>query len=101
VAWARLPLPFISVWAWQAREKVLLIDLDGIKRYKPLICRRRDRFRAFVNLGASLTRAGGLNKTDYLRAFKIYCNLTGLEKDTRKRLCKYLIKQVNKKISGS
>jgi serine/threonine protein kinase len=59
------------------KYRIFLIDMDGIKRY--FLRRRHNRLRSLWRLAASLMPVPDINRTDYLRVFKIYCQLTGLE----------------------
>ncbi len=66
------------------RYKIVLVDMDGIKKYR--LKRDHCRYRGLYKLAATLLWCGGLNMTDYLRTFIIYSNLTGLDKSRRRRL---------------
>jgi hypothetical protein len=44
------------------------------------------RFRAMWHLGASLLNIPAVSRTDYLRTFTAYCELTGIAAERRKRL---------------
>ncbi len=79
----------------QDNYRVLLTDMDGIKRYV-LPCRRR-RFRSLWHLAASLMSLSGVNRTDYLRTFIAYCDLTGLESSLRRPLFKLLARRAQAK----
>lgn len=70
------------------RYRILLVDMDGIKRY--FLWRKSRRFRSLWRLAASLMSISVLNRTDYLRAFTTYCNLTGLEASQRRRIFREL-----------
>jgi serine/threonine protein kinase len=68
---------------------LMLVDLDGIKWYFGLRTFSR-RFRPFGHL-AELRRISPLiYTTDCLRTFIIYCNLTGIDREDRKRLFRRL-----------
>jgi len=65
------------------KYQLKLVDMDGIKRY--FLRRRSARWRFLWRLGACFIGVAGINRTDYLRTFTIYGNLTGLKKSLRKR----------------
>ncbi|AQT68002.1 3-deoxy-D-manno-octulosonic-acid kinase [Anaerohalosphaera lusitana] len=67
----------------RSRPRVLLVDMDGIKRYGPR--RGECRWRPFVKLGATLMASPAIYVSDYLRSFRIYCNLTGVGRDEMQR----------------
>ena len=73
--------------------KVALVDMDGIKHY--LIPTAKRRYFAFTKLGAGLIWHRGINLTDYLRSFRIYCNLCKVDKQKSdnifRRLCRSAI----------
>jgi len=64
--------------------KVRLVDMDGIKRY--FVRRKCRRLRPLWQLAASLMSVDGVNRTDYLRVFNFYCNLTGVDTSKRRGL---------------
>ena len=64
------------------KYKILLADLDGIKRY--FLRRNTRQLQSLWQLAASLMSIDGINRTDYLRTFKIYCDLVDLETAQRK-----------------
>jgi lipopolysaccharide heptosyltransferase I len=66
------------------KYKIVLVDVDGIKPYFPL--RRNRQFRSLWQLAASLLSISAINRTDYLRCFTAYCNLTGIEQSQRRRI---------------
>ncbi len=68
--------------------KVMLVDVDGIKRYR--LRRRCFQFRSLWLLAASLLRNCAVNRTDYLRTFTAYCNLLGIETSERRRIFREL-----------
>lgn len=72
------------------RYDLTLIDLDGIKWYGGLRTFNR-RFRPFGHLAAIRLISPLIYTTDCLRTFTIYCNLTGIDKDNRKRLFRRLV----------
>ena len=72
------------------RYDLMLIDLDGIKRYGGFRTFNR-RFRPFGHLAALRMISPLIYKTDCLRTFTIYCNLTGVNKSDRKRLFRRLV----------
>ena len=72
-------------------HSILLVDMDGIKRY---VLRRRSRqFRSLWHLAASLIPVHDINLTDYWRTFTNYCDLTGLEHSQRRPLFRQLAKR--------
>ena len=75
----------------QDKYRILLVDMDGIKRY--LLPSRGRQFRSLWRLAASLMPVAGINRTDYLRTFTAYCNLTGLEPSQRRPLYRHLAKR--------
>ena len=70
------------------KYRTFLTDMDGIKPY--FVRRKSSRFRSLWRLAASLMTIPDINRTDYLRTFKIYCNLTGLEIARRKQIYRKL-----------
>jgi len=72
------------------RLSVRLVDMDGIKRY--LICRRHRRLRCLWQLAASLMSVASVNRTDYLRTFTFYCNLTDVDATERRKLYREIAK---------
>jgi heptosyltransferase-1 len=63
-------------------KKVLLVDVDGIKPYS--LRRKSQRFRSLWQLAASLFSVPAISRSDYLRCFTRYCNLTGIEVSHRR-----------------
>ena len=59
------------------KPKLMLVDMDGIKPY--IFRKKGSRYRSLAKLASTLLWNGSIHKTDYLRAFKIYSNLTGLD----------------------
>jgi tRNA A-37 threonylcarbamoyl transferase component Bud32 len=78
------------------RYKLTLIDLDGIKPYCGLRTFSR-RFRPFAHLAALRLVSPLIYRTDCLRTFKIYCNLTGVGKAVRKRFFRRLVNGLTEK----
>ena len=70
--------------------KLILVDMDGIKSYR--FRRRYSRFHPFAKLAASVFWHPFIYRTDYLRTFTIYSNLTRLETEQRRPVFKELIK---------
>jgi len=68
--------------------KISLVDTDGIKPYR--LRRETCRFRSLWQLAASLLSVSAVSRTDYLRCFTAYCNLTGLEPSRRSRIFREL-----------
>ena len=79
----------------EQRYRILLTDMDGIKRY--LLPRRSRQFRSLWQLAASLMSVSVISRTDYLRTFIAYCNLTGLEPSQRRPLFRRLAKRAQAK----
>jgi len=75
----------------QDKYRILLVDMDGIKRY--LLPSRSRQYRSLWQLAASLMSVPGISRTDYLRTFTAYCNLTGLEPSWRRTLYRHLAKR--------
>ena len=69
-------------------NKVLLIDMDGIKPYR--LRRKSCQYRSLWQLGASTLSVSAVNRTDYLRTFTTYSNLIGLEPSQRRRIFRQL-----------
>ena len=63
---------------------IVLVDLDGIKRYH--FKRRRNQFRSLVKLASTVLHHPAINRTDYLRTFAIYSKLLDLDKTQRRRI---------------
>jgi heptosyltransferase I len=76
-------------------KRVLLIDTDGIKPYR--LRRESCRFRSLWRLAASLLSISAVNRTDYLRFFTDYCNLTGIEPSHRRRIFRELSERAKAK----
>jgi lipopolysaccharide heptosyltransferase I len=70
------------------KDKILLVDMDGIKPY--LLRRRSRQLRSLWQLAASVMTISAVNRTDYLRTFTTYCNLVGLEIPNRRRVFRKL-----------
>jgi serine/threonine protein kinase len=77
------------------KYKIVLVDMDGIKRYV-LPCRSR-QFRSLWQLAASLMSVPFINRTDYWRTFTNYCNLIGLEPSQRRPLFRHLARRAQAK----
>lgn len=73
--------------------EVMLVDMDGIKTY--LIPTAKRRYSPFAKLGSVLIWHKGISMTDYLRSFRIYCNLSKVDKHESnkifRRLCRSAI----------
>jgi len=82
-----------------SRYKVLLVDLDGIKRY--FLRRGKYQLRSLWRLGASAMSSAGINRTDYWRTFSIYCSLIGLEESKRRPTFRKLVGYARDKYLGS
>lgn len=79
----------------QDKYKILLVDMDGIKRY--FLRRKSRQFRSLWQLAASLMSVPGINRTDYWRTFTTYCNLIALEPSRRRPLFRQLAKRAHAK----
>ena len=77
------------------KYSILLADMDGIKRY--VLPRRSRQLRSLWHLAASLMSISAINRTDYLRTFIAYCDLTGLEPSLRRPLFKFLARRAQAK----
>ena len=64
--------------------EIILVDLDGIKRYR--FRRRHNQFRSLVKLASTVLHHPAINRTDYLRTFAIYSKLADLDKTQRRRI---------------
>ncbi len=73
------------------KYEISLVDMDGIKPYR--INRTQCRFRCLAKLAATLLWSGKITRTDYLRTFTIYCNLTELDKNIRSPILRRLTRQ--------
>lgn len=76
-------------------HKVLLTDMDGIKPY--FLRRGRCRYRSLWQLAASVFSIPAVNRTDYLRCFNAYCDLTGIERSRRHNIFRELIRKAEAK----
>jgi len=86
---------FIVCKDTQGKYRILLVDMDGIKPY--FLRRRSCRFRSLWQLAASILPDMHVNRTDYLRTFTAYCNLTGLEHSQRRRIFRELASRAKAK----
>ena len=86
---------FIVTKDTQSKYRILLADMDGIKRY--FLRRRSSQFRPLWQLAASTLPVSAINRTDYLRTFTAYCNLVGLELPQRRPIYRELATQAKKK----
>lgn len=75
--------------------KVLLTDVDGIKPY--FLHSENRRFRCLWQLAASLLSVPAVNRTDYLRTFTAYSNLTGLDSSLRRGIFRRLTNKAKAK----
>ncbi|MHC4756129.1 MAG: lipopolysaccharide kinase InaA family protein [Planctomycetota bacterium] len=87
--------PNFIVYKKSDNYQVALIDMDGIKPYR--LRRKVSRSRSLWTLAASLMPLSIINKTDYLRAFKTYCNLIGLDISEQKHLFRDIAENARKK----
>lgn len=81
------------------RYEILLTDVDGIKPY--FLLQESQRFRSLWQLAASLLSMSAVNRTDYLRLFENYCDLTGIEPSRRKEIFRLLIRKAEAKFRRS
>jgi len=86
---------FVVAGDGEVGYKVVLVDTDGVKPY----FLRRDirRYRALWQLAASLMSLESLNRTDYLRCFTDYCNLTGVDMSKRRKIFIMIMKKAEEK----
>lgn len=70
------------------KYKILLTDMDGIKPYR--LRRKTCRLRSLWQLAASLMSISAVNRTDYLRVFTAYCELTGIDPSHRRGIFRRL-----------
>ena len=77
------------------KYKILLADMDGIKRY--LLPSRGRQLRSLWHLAASLMSVSAINRTDYLRTFYAYCDLTDLDPSLRRHLYRLLARRAQTK----
>ncbi len=70
---------------------LMLVDMDGIKPY--LFSAETSRYRCLSKLASTLMWSSYLSKTDYLRTFTIYCNLTGIEESRRQGMYRRLARR--------
>jgi hypothetical protein len=75
--------------------KILLADIDGIKRY--CLRRKSRQFRSLWRLAASTLPISAVNRTDYLRTFTAYCNLIDLELSQRRSIFRQLANRARAK----
>ncbi len=86
---------FIVTKGTENKYRILLADMDGIKRY--FLRRRSSQFRSLWQLAASTLPVSVINRTDYLRTFTAYCNLVGLEFSQRRPIYRELATRAKKK----
>ncbi|MCK5473388.1 MAG: protein kinase, partial [Planctomycetes bacterium] len=75
--------------------RVVLVDMDGIKRN--IFRKERNQLRCLWQLAASVMNVHGVNRTDYLRVFTAYCDLTGIGHPQQKQLFYKLAKKAKAK----
>ncbi len=75
--------------------RVVLVDMDGIKRN--IFQRSKKQLRCLWQLAASVMNVPNVNRTDYFRVFRAYCDLTGIEHQQRKQLFYKLAKKAETK----
>ncbi len=89
---------FIVCQGADGQYKVLLTDVDGIQSYFLRSGKRRNcQFRALWQLAASLLSVPAVNRTDYLRTFMAYSNLTGIEPSHRREIFRWLLRKAKAK----
>ncbi|MDD5381654.1 MAG: glycosyltransferase family 9 protein [Phycisphaerae bacterium] len=77
------------------KYKVLLTDMDGIKPYR--LRREACRLRSLWQLAASLMSIPAVSRTDYLRFFLDYCNLTDIAPSQRREIYRQLAEMAKAK----
>ena len=77
--------------------QIVCVDMGGIRRMSSFP--HSDRMRTLWRLGAALMGMRNVYRTDFLRAFTAYCDLTGIEKSTRRRLYLKLAAKARRKFS--
>lgn len=73
--------------------KVVLTDLDGIKQYSA--GGEEHQKRALWRLGASVMGIASVNRTDYMRMFRAYCDVADIPTDQRKGLFRELAERAS------
>lgn len=79
----------------EGKDRILLVDMDGIKPY--WLRRKSRQFRSLWQLAASLMSVSAVNRTDYLRTFTTYCNYVNLEHSQRHRIFRELLDRAKAK----
>ncbi|MHC4456050.1 MAG: lipopolysaccharide kinase InaA family protein [Planctomycetota bacterium] len=75
--------------------KILLTDMDGIKRYS--LQRRSRQFRTLWQLAASVFSVPAVMQTDHLRTFTIYCKLVGIKPSKQRQIFRELANRAKAK----
>ncbi len=75
----------------ESGRQVIMVDLDGIKRYR--FKRTQNQFRSLIKLASTVMPHPAVNRTDYLRTFAIYSKLLDLDKTQRRRIFCDLVRQ--------
>ncbi len=75
--------------------QIVCVDMDGIKPMR--LFSRSYMMRTLWRLGAALMGTRNVRRTDFLRAFTAYCDLTNIDKDTRRKLYRKLAVKAQKK----
>jgi serine/threonine protein kinase len=75
--------------------QIVCVDMDGIK---PMNFFSHSRImQPLCRLGAALMGTRNVRRTDFLRVFTAYCDLTGIDKNIRRRLYSELAAKARKK----
>jgi len=75
--------------------EVVLVDMDGIKRY--VVRRKARQFRCLWHLAASLMDVETVRPGDYLRTFVMYCELAGIPREKRRDVLRFVKKKAEAK----
>lgn len=86
---------FIVSKYFRGNCKVQLTDVDGIRPY--FLRRESCRLRSLWQLAASLLPINAVNRTDYVRAFTAYADITGIEPEQRRDIFSRLVKNAEEK----
>ena len=77
--------------------RVVLVDMDGIKRN--IFQKSKNQLRCLWQLAASVMNVPCVNRSDYLRVFTAYCDLTDIAHWQRKQLFYQLAKKAKIKFA--
>jgi tRNA A-37 threonylcarbamoyl transferase component Bud32 len=72
-----------------------ITDVDGIKQY--FMRKESSQMRALWRLAASVMCLGGINRTDYLRAFRAYCEEARVPEEQREGIFRQLAQKAEAK----